>query len=378
MPRPAEGVWTELLVLQATPFCNIDCSYCYLPARADRRRMSAAVLDAAFRAVLRSRFVRDELTVVWHAGEPLVLPPSWYEEAFAVADRHRPAGLRLRHSFQSNGLLLDARWADFLAQSGAEIGLSLDGPAHLHDSRRRTRGGGGTHAQAMRGLALLREAGLPFHVITVLTAASLDEPDALFDFYAAHGISRVAFNVEEAEGANARSSLAGPAHEARFRAFLRRFFARMQAAPGAIALREWERALAVIRARGIAPEGQETEPLRIVSVDVAGNVSTFSPEFLGLRHPRYGDFCFGNVLSDEFETIAARALASPLASDIRAGITACERSCAWFRYCGGGSPSNKLSENGSVVSTETMFCRLVQQALLDEVLETIEGQEVAA
>lgn len=247
-----------------------------------------------------------------------------------------------------------------------------------NDSRRRTRGGEGTHARAMRGLSLLREAGLPFHVITVLTADSLDAADALFDFYVANGIDRVAFNVEETEGAHASSSLAGPAREARFGEFLRRFLARMQAAPGAIALREWERALAVIRAGGIAPAGQETEPLRIVSVDASGNVSTFSPEFLGMSDPRYGDFCFGNVLSEDFEAIAARALASPLALDIRAGIAACERSCAWFRYCGGGSPSNKLFENGDVASTETMFCRLVQQVLLDRVLETIEGRRVAA
>ena len=46
-------------------------------------------------------------------------------------------------------------------------------------------------------------------------------------------------------------------------------------------------------------------------------------------------------------------------------------------YCGGGSPSNKLYENGRVVSTETMFCRLAQQVLLDETLETIEAEGVA-
>src|ERR1700730_17458704 len=128
MSGACAGAWTELLVLQPTPFCNIDCTYCYLPARTDRRRMSSAVLAATFSAVLHSRFARDVLTVVWHAGEPLVLSPDWYETAFAIAERYRPAGLRVRHAFQSNGLLLDARWVDFLASSGAEIGLSIDGP----------------------------------------------------------------------------------------------------------------------------------------------------------------------------------------------------------------------------------------------------------
>ena len=36
---------TRLLVLQPTPFCNINCDYCYLPNRTDTRRMDFAVLE---------------------------------------------------------------------------------------------------------------------------------------------------------------------------------------------------------------------------------------------------------------------------------------------------------------------------------------------
>ena len=34
----------SLLVLQPTPFCNIDCSYCYLSHRTSRARMSLETL----------------------------------------------------------------------------------------------------------------------------------------------------------------------------------------------------------------------------------------------------------------------------------------------------------------------------------------------
>jgi uncharacterized protein len=30
----------ELLVIQPTPFCNLNCSYCYLPDRQNTRKMS--------------------------------------------------------------------------------------------------------------------------------------------------------------------------------------------------------------------------------------------------------------------------------------------------------------------------------------------------
>jgi uncharacterized protein len=91
----------------------------------------------------------------------------------------------------------------------------------------------------------------------------------------------------------------------------------------------------------------------------------------------YGDFCFGNVLTDNLETIAARIRASRFHADIRAGIEACASRCVWFDWCGGGSPCNKLAETGSVRSTETMFCRLMRQSLLDVVLGMIE-EEIAA
>jgi hypothetical protein len=30
----------RLLVMQPTPFCNLDCTYCYLPHRDDKRRLA--------------------------------------------------------------------------------------------------------------------------------------------------------------------------------------------------------------------------------------------------------------------------------------------------------------------------------------------------
>jgi uncharacterized protein len=73
--------WTTLVVLQASPFCDINCDYCYLPNRTLSRRMSMQVLECAIEKTYASELVRGELTIIWHAGEPLAVPISWYEEA---------------------------------------------------------------------------------------------------------------------------------------------------------------------------------------------------------------------------------------------------------------------------------------------------------
>src|SRR5437763_17028906 len=78
----------ELLVLQPTPFCNLDCSYCYLPDRQSTRRMSRAMLEATFRWVFTSGLARQPFTLLWHAGEPLVLPVAYDQEAVDLLNRH--------------------------------------------------------------------------------------------------------------------------------------------------------------------------------------------------------------------------------------------------------------------------------------------------
>ena len=135
----------ELLVLQPTPFCNLDCSYCYLPDRDSKHRMSEATLNRVFQFVFSSGIVQQGFTVVWHAGEPMVLPVAYYERATEIAGAYNPGGLRVGHSFQTNGVLIDDAWCEFFKAHNVNVGVSVDGPAFLHDRNRKTRKGGGTH-----------------------------------------------------------------------------------------------------------------------------------------------------------------------------------------------------------------------------------------
>src|SRR5262245_27380338 len=175
--RPAYGP-VQLLILQSTAFCNIDCSYCYLPARSDRRRMPLETLAATVEFLNRENLTSPHTTVVWHAGEPLAVPVSWYRQATAVL----AAGWRHgcpQQAIQTNGMLIDDEWCGYFRENSIRIGVSLDGPASIHDTRRKTRLGAGTHAAAMQGVKTLRRAGLDCHVICVVGSQSLDAADQI-------------------------------------------------------------------------------------------------------------------------------------------------------------------------------------------------------
>src|SRR5579872_6394272 len=97
-----------LIVLQGTPFCNIDCSYCYLPDRSETARMPLDIARAVFRRAFESRFVTEPITFLWHAGEPLAVPTSVYEELFQAAqDENRAYGRKMTFSMQTNGTLIN-------------------------------------------------------------------------------------------------------------------------------------------------------------------------------------------------------------------------------------------------------------------------------
>jgi uncharacterized protein len=361
----------RLLVLQPTPFCNIDCSYCYLSNRRSTARMSLETVELACRRVFESPFLDRQLQVAWHGGEPLVVPLAWYEDATALMAERRPATLQLTHRFQTNGLLLNEDWVRFFARTRVRVGLSIDGPADLHDANRRTRGGRGTHEGAMRAVRLLQDQGLAFHVITVLTERALDDPERLFDFYVRHGIREVGFNIEEIEGANTASSLAG-GNETKFRRFIKRFFELIWQAPGLLKVREFESVLGYLLSDEPVRDEQNL-PFAIVSVSHDGAISTFSPELLGAHHPRFGGFAFGHVAKHGLADIEEATRFRTVSCEIRRGVDACKRNCRYFRWCGGGAVANKLFETGRFDTTETMHCRLTRQVVLDEVIAGIEA-----
>ncbi len=365
---------TRLLILQSTPFCNIDCEYCYLPARDDRHRMPFDIVESAVRFVFDNSLAAPDFTIVWHSGEPLVLPVEWYRTAFATVSRAAPAGTNIPHSVQTNGMLVDDEWCNFFHEHSVRVGVSLDGPAWLHDSRRRTRSGKGTHARVMRGIDALRRNGVPFHVICVIGARSLDAVDELMDFFIAEGIRDVGFNIEEIEGVHRSSTLQQDDIDIRFRSFFTRLLDRARAADPPLVVREREELLATLRhpSFGRLARNSQNEPFGFISVSSRGGLYTFSPELAGLTDARYGEMAIGQLPGADLATIVAGPAFQRIWADIEVGTTMCRKSCSYFDLCLGGAPVNKLAELGTFASSETLHCRLSHKAIADTVLLKLE------
>ena len=370
----------RLLVVQPTPFCNIDCDYCYLPHRRSKDRLSMATLARVFENLSSSGLVSSELTVVWHAGEPLVLPVDFYTRALAMIRGSAPRDCVISHSIQTNGMLVDDAWCAFFTKNSIGVGISLDGPAFLHDAHRKTRTGRGTHTDVMRGVGALQRNAVPFHVICVLTRDSLGYPDEIVDFFVRAGVRHVGFNVEELEGVHRTTSIT-PEVLDEYRAFMRRVYDLVTAdRQGGLRVREFDRAHAVIEhglhtrmvGGGQLPLNEQVTPFSILTIGAKGTVSTFSPELFDVETEHYGTFALGDVWTSSVAAILQHDEFKRIRRDIDAGVEMCRATCEYFFLCGGGAPANKYFEHGTFRATETTYCRCIVQTPVDIVLEDLE------
>ena len=352
----------RLIVLQPTPYCNIRCSYCYLGHRDDRHLMSNAVIEAVREKIFANLDADSSPTVVWHAGEPTAAPISWYEHAYErLRDVTPPAA---SFAMQSNGIAIDENWIKLLRRTNTSISLSIDGPQYFHDLRRRTRNDKPTWQLAVRALRRLQDAGFEPNVICVLHPDGLTRPDAYYEFCRDRLITQISFSIDELEGANRASSFSGSDYKQDMTDFLAAILERAYAEGYPLHVREVER-IATILTGSAESQNEQIEPWDTIVVAADGSVSTFSPELMEVSALEYRDFVFGNILEGRLWDFDATYPLKRAARAIASGVDACRSGCSYFAVCGGGAPVNKMSENGSFESAETVFCRLSVQSAAD-------------
>ncbi|SOZ32851.1 arylsulfatase-activating protein [Cupriavidus taiwanensis] len=183
--------------------CNLDCAYCFYLEKAAlyepgpgpgqrKRRMPDDVLAAYVRNYIASHPPGAEVIFTWQGGEPTLLGLDFYHRAVHLQQQLH-AGRSIRNSFQTNGLLLDDEWCAFFASHDFLVGLSLDGPADIHDAYRVSAGGQPTHALVMSALATLQAHRVRHNVLACVNRRSAAEPLRTYEFLRAHGVRHIQF-----------------------------------------------------------------------------------------------------------------------------------------------------------------------------------------
>ncbi|MFZ5826537.1 MAG: anaerobic sulfatase maturase [Bacillota bacterium] len=188
------------------PICNIDCEYCYylekesLYPKGENFKMTEPALESYIRQFIANS-PGPRVDFAWQGGEPTLMGLDFFQRVVALQKKHLPAGWSCTNAIQTNGTLLNDDWCRFFKEESFLVGLSVDGPAHLHDFYRKDKGGKPTHERVMRGLRLLQQHGVDFNILCVVNQANAAHPLDVYRFFKSVGVNWIQFiPIVEREG----------------------------------------------------------------------------------------------------------------------------------------------------------------------------------
>lgn len=174
------------VILKVTEACNSNCAYCDVVRKGSKvKTVSEDLLEQFFKRVNEFLLERpdEEMEVIWHGGEPMMLGPEYYYRVYEIINKLCPeTAPRIDHAMQSNMTLFDSGFTEVFNLLGIDsIGTSYDptpcvrGPGKDMDSATYNR-------KFLEGVGKLENEGLRWGLIHVVTKHSLKDPLGIFHF----------------------------------------------------------------------------------------------------------------------------------------------------------------------------------------------------
>jgi uncharacterized protein len=176
----------QIMAKPVGPICNLDCRYCFYLEKEKLygKKHDWAMPDAVLESYISQTIAALDTPVVafaWQGGEPTLLGVDFFRKAVAIQNKYA-GGKKIENAFQTNAVLLDDGWGEFLAAHNFLVGLSIDGPADLHDFYRKDKGGSPSFDRVMRGLRFLEKHHVEFNALTVVNRRNSQHPLRVYRF----------------------------------------------------------------------------------------------------------------------------------------------------------------------------------------------------
>jgi uncharacterized protein len=186
----------SVLIKPAGPDCNMACTYCFYLEKSELfsdtkvHRMNQEILEETIKQVLSQG--EKSVSFGWQGGEPTLMGLPFFKKAVEFQQKYG-RGHSVGNGLQTNGLLITQEWAEFLAEYRFLVGLSLDGPEHIHNTYRHLRNGKGSWSRVVDKAKLLLDNGVATNALTVLNDHSVGYPEEIYSFHKSLGLNYMQF-----------------------------------------------------------------------------------------------------------------------------------------------------------------------------------------
>lgn len=344
----------NLLIKPASGRCNLRCRYCFYADESAHRQIDDYGLmpEDVLEEMIRKALLQAEgaCTFGFQGGEPTLRGLDFFRKAVEMQNKYNVHGVRIENALQTNGTLLNEEWAAFFAQNKFLIGLSLDGMAGLHNKNRLDARGEGTLRRVLDAANLLKKHDVTFNILTVVTNATADKIDLVYDFFARHDLRWQQYiPCLDAFGENQGWLTAD-----KYAQFLCRLFDRWadDVMHGRfIYIRQFENYLGMLLGRPAENCGMMGCCGMQYTVEADGGV--YPCDFYVLDAYRLGNF-----MTDDFAALDAKRKQLCFVEDSMQKDAQC-LACAYYPLCRGGCRRDR--DDGSGQLSRTRFCSAYRQ-----------------
>jgi uncharacterized protein len=186
------------VILKPTDGCNARCRYCSAAHPGAARRMDPATLEAVF--ALFGDFALSHgtgaLKFIWHGGEPLLMPPAFWDDVARFQAELERRGVRVENGIQTNLTLLRPETIPILKRllgSRGSVGTSADPLPGIRELTGAPEGRYGERLEA--ALRLLKAEDIRYGILFVVHRLALPDLGGLYrSFRASHPEAGLRFN----------------------------------------------------------------------------------------------------------------------------------------------------------------------------------------
>ncbi len=180
-----------LLIKPASADCNMRCKYCFYLEKSSlypdkkNHRMTGKTLEKLISSYMKTS--QPCYTFGWQGGEPTLMRTDFFKDAVRFQEKFGKKGSMVTNGLQTNTTLIDKDMAGFLAKYRFLLGVSLDGPKHIHDYYRKLRNGQGTFDRVMKGIEILKGARVEFNILVLVNDFNFNKAGEIYDFLVEKG-----------------------------------------------------------------------------------------------------------------------------------------------------------------------------------------------
>ena len=185
-----------MLIKPAGPDCNLRCDYCfYLDKKemmdSEQHRMSEEVLKNMTKKAIKNN--PNNINFGWQGGEPTLMGIDFYKKAIEYQNEYSRPNQQIGNSLQTNGILIDEEWTEFLKENEILVGLSLDGKKHIHDKYRKYKNGKGSHEEVEKTAKMLLDNEVAVNALSAVNDYSVQYPEETFRYLTSLGFEYLQF-----------------------------------------------------------------------------------------------------------------------------------------------------------------------------------------